>query len=212
MKIDIMIVDDHPVFREGLKTILSKEKGFNILYEAKSGEEAMQLIMAEANPDIIIMDINMPGMDGLETSREIKSIKENMKILVLTMHSDEEYLRVALETGIDGYVLKRAVDTELISAIKVIINDEKYIYPTLAPLLHNGRTDIMEQKVELSNREKEVLSFIALGYTQKEIASELFLSIKTVETYRARIAEKIGASKRSDMVKYAIHNKLIDLK
>lgn len=207
-----MIVDDHPVFRAGLKSILQNESSFIIAGEAQSGEEALKSF-EQINPDIIVMDINMAGIDGIETTREIKKRKKGIKILLLTMYSDEAYLKEGLAAGAHGYVLKRAVDTELITAIKMVLDGEHYIYPTLIPYLYKKSEDetegIQDEKPILSQRETEVLKLIALGYTQKEIGEELFLSIKTVETYKSRIMEKIGETKRSSLVKYAIRHNLI---
>ena len=212
MTVKLFIVDDHPVFRAGLKTILLKERDFSIIEEAQSGLEAIDKLNRIA-PDIIVMDINMPGKDGIEVTREIKKYYPNIKILLLTMHSDEAYLKEGLEAGAQGYVLKRAVDTELITAIRMVFNNEHYIYPTLIPYLYKVKNeDAFTEatgEVHLSKRETEVLKLIALGYTQKEIGEELYLSPKTVETYKSRIMEKLGATKRSALVKYAIKHNLI---
>lgn len=212
MSAKLYIVDDHPVFRAGLKTILMNETDFNIIGEAQSGEEALRELKT-LTPDIIIMDISMPGKDGIEITREIRNENKKVKILLLTMHSDEAFLKEGLEAGAQGYVLKRAVDTELITAIRVVLNDEHYIYPTLVPKLYKSNSESTENLItdapQLSQRETEVLKLIVLGYTFKEIGEELFISPKTVETYKARITEKLGVTKRSALVKYAIKNRLI---
>ncbi|GAM12297.1 response regulator transcription factor [Mesobacillus selenatarsenatis] len=212
MSAKLFIVDDHPVFRAGLKTILMSESDFSIIGEAQSGEEILQKLK-EKEPDLIVMDINMPGKDGIETTREIRKLNKNVKILLLTMFSDEAYLKEGLAAGAQGYVLKRAVDTELINAIRMVIGGEHYIYPTLIPYLYKQADEAVEAlehaKPHLSQRETEVLKLTALGYTQREISEELFVSIKTVETYKTRIMEKIGATKRSGLVKYAIKHNLI---
>lgn len=195
-----MLADDHPVFRSGLKSILlaSEKLRFDIVCEAENGQEAVDLAL-EMEPDIIIMDINMPEKDGIEATKIIKEKLPDIKVLILTMYTDEAYLKAGLKAGASGYVLKRAVDTELVSAIQTVLNGEHYIYPTLIPSLY-GKTILSETEIDqvhaeelLSPREKEVLKFIALGYTQKEISAELFISIKTVDTYKTRIMEKIGA-------------------
>lgn len=212
MSANLFIVDDHPVFRAGLKTILMTESDFTIIGEAQSGEEAIEKLKT-ISPDIIVMDINMPGKDGIETTREIRKENKNLKIILLTMYSDEAYLKEGLNAGAQGYVLKRAVDTELITAIRTVLNNEHYIYPTMIPYLYKQNEEDNESKLPnksiLSQRETEVLKLIALGYTQKEIGEELFLSIKTVETYKTRIMEKLGETKRSSLVKYAIKHNLI---
>lgn len=212
MSFKLLIVDDHPVFRAGLKTILMAESDFTIIGEAQSGIEAIEKLET-ITPDIIVMDISMPGKDGIETTREIKKEKPITKILLLTMHSDEAFLKEGLAAGAQGYVLKRAVDTELVTAIRMVLNGEHYIYPTLIPHLYKSEGEVAHapdtDEAHLSQREAEVLKLIALGYTLKEIGEELFLSPKTVETYKSRIMEKIGATKRSALVKYAIKHNLI---
>jgi DNA-binding NarL/FixJ family response regulator len=214
MSIKIMLVDDHPVFRSGLKNIIVKESAFEVVSEVDNGELAIKEAL-KVLPDIIVMDINMPNIDGIEATISIKEVLPDTKILILTMYSDEAYLKAGLKAGASGYVLKRAVDTELITAIKTVIKGEHYIYPTLIPSLYTNQKDNEMENANcldgdiLSTREKEVLKFIALGYTQKEIAQELFISIKTVDTYKTRIMEKIGASKKSNLVRYALNNGIL---
>lgn len=212
MSVNLFIVDDHPVFRAGLKTILMSERDFTIIGEAQTGEEAIEKLKT-ITPDIVVMDISMPGKDGIETTKEIRKENQTIKILLLTMHSDEAYLREGLNVGAQGYVLKRAVDTELITAIRMVLNNEHYIYPTLVPYLYKKNEEEIEpqssNEPQLSPRETEVLKLIALGYTQKEIGEKLFLSPKTVDTYKTRIMEKIGETTRSALVKYAIKQNLI---
>lgn len=212
MSAKLMIVDDHPVFRAGLKSILLNVSDFTIIGEAQSGEEAIEKLQM-ITPDIIVMDISMPGKDGIETTKEIRKTNKTVKILLLTMYSDEAYLKEGLAAGAQGYMLKRAVDTELISAIRMVLNNEHYIYPTLIPYLYKNTEEKnethMSKKPILSQRETEVLKLIALGYTQREVGEELFLSTKTVETYKTRIMEKLGETKRSALVKYAIKHNLI---
>lgn len=219
LTIRIMLADDHPVFRSGLKNIILAEEKlqFEVICEASNGKQAVDMAF-EMEPEIIIIDINMPEKDGIEATREIKEGVPNTKILILTMYSDEAYLKEGLKAGASGYVLKRAVDTELISAIKTVLNGEHYIYPTLIPSLYSksgqleNQTEVVEEDDLLSPREKEVLKYIALGYTQKEISTELFISIKTVDTYKVRIMEKIGAKRKSSLVRYALKHGIISSK
>ncbi|WP_084787843.1 response regulator transcription factor [Anaerobacillus alkalidiazotrophicus] len=217
MTIKIMLADDHPVFRSGLKNIILTEKDFEIVAEAENGNIAIEKA-EKYTPDIIIMDINMPQKDGIEATKIIKEKVPDTKILILTMYSDEAYLKEGLNAGASGYVLKRAVDTELIAAVQTVLSGEHYIYPTLIPSLY-AKPNESEQESEvgsevdlLSPREREVLKYIALGYTQKEISTELFISIKTVDTYKARIMEKIGAKKKSNLVRYALKHGIISSK
>ncbi|OIJ11599.1 DNA-binding response regulator [Anaerobacillus arseniciselenatis] len=214
MTVKIMLVDDHPVFRSGLKNIILTEANYEIVAEAENGKMAIEKAL-EIKPDIIIMDINMPEKDGIEATKAIKEVNSNIKILILTMYSDEAYLKEGLKVGASGYVLKRAVDTELVTAIQTVVRGEHYIYPTLIPSLYTKSQETeMQSDAEdsvdlLSAREKEVLKFIALGYTQKEISTELFISIKTVDTYKTRIMEKIGAKKKSGLVRYALKHDIL---
>lgn len=216
MKIKVLLVDDHPVFRSGLKNILIAENDYYIIGEASTGREAV-LLMKEIEPDIIIMDVSMPDMDGIEATREILKLNKKTKILILTMYSDEAYLKAGLAAGASGYVLKRAVDTELVAAIRTVLKGENYIYPTLIPSLYKNKLQKVDEYSEpnevdlLSQREKEVLKFIALGYTQKEIAESLSVSIKTVETYKTRIMEKTGADKRSMLVRFALKHGILSI-
>ena len=214
MKTRIMLVDDHPVFRSGLKHILCTEADYHVIAEADDGESAIEMA-AEVMPDIIVMDISMPGLDGIEVTREIKRKLPAIRILMLTMYSDEAFLKESLDAGASGYVLKRAVDTELVHAVKLVMNGEHYIYPTLIPkLYHTNQTPQTaenpdDEQIQFSQREKEVLKYIALGYTQKEISTELFISIKTVDTYKKRVMDKIGSKKKSTLVRYALKNNII---
>ncbi|AOM83496.1 response regulator transcription factor [Salisediminibacterium beveridgei] len=214
MKTRIMLVDDHPVFRSGLKHILCTETDYHVIAEADDGESAIEMA-AEMMPDIIVMDISMPGLDGIEVTREIKKKLPGIRVLMLTMYSDEAFLKESLDAGASGYVLKRAVDTELVHAVKLVMNGEHYIYPTLIPKLYNANQapqasdSSNDEQIQFSQREKEVLKYIALGYTQKEISTELFISIKTVDTYKKRVMDKIGSKKKSALVRYALKNNII---
>lgn len=213
-KIKVLLADDHPVFRSGLKSVIQADDNLQIIAEVSNGKDAV-IESKLKNPDIVIMDVNMPGIDGIEATKQIKEINPKIKVLILTMYSDEAYLKEGLKAGASGYVLKKAVDTELLSAINIILNDENYIYPTLIPSLYSANADNVENDNDipddlLSKRENEVLKYIALGYTHQEIADTLFISIKTVDTYKARIMEKLNVNKRSELVRYALKNNLID--
>ena len=215
-QIRVVIADDHPMIRYGLMGVLRMHPQFIVVGEASSGDEAVRKALQE-KPDVIILDINMPGMDGITAATQIKTQLPEIKILMMTVYTDEEYLKSSLAAGVSGYIIKKAADTELITALQTILEGESYIYPTLIPKLfmpgNNSKPTIEKERENsgklLSDREKEVLRLISLGYTQKEIAEKLFISIKTVETHKARILEKLGVHKRSDLVRYALKYNMI---
>lgn len=205
-KIKLLLVDDHAVLRSGLKMLLNFQADMTVIGEAKSGSEAVGQAK-RLSPDIVLMDISMPGMGGLEALAKIKK-NSTAKVLMLTMHADKEYLQKALKMGASGYVLKQAADTELLEAIREVAQGEIYLDSNLSqdliksmylPKSSSKGTDSV-----LTERETEVLKLIALGYMNKEIAETLQLSVKTVETHKSRIMEKIHCAKRYDLVRYAI--------
>ncbi|HHV64916.1 MAG TPA: response regulator transcription factor [Peptococcaceae bacterium] len=210
--IKLLLVDDHTVLRSGLRMLLNSHKDIVVVGEAESGEEALEKIK-ELKPDIVLLDISMPGMGGMTALQKIKEISE-AKVLMLTMHADEEYLKEALEFGVSGYVLKQAADTELIQAIKEVANGQVHVDSGLAQNLVKSMYHPSKQKNDsdsnLTDREKEVLKLIALGHTNKEIAETLMISVKTVESHKTRIMEKINCQKRSEMVRYALENGYIN--
>lgn len=211
--IQILLADDHAVLRAGLRLLLSKEEGFLIVGEASSGLETIDLAQRQ-KPDLILLDVSMPALGGLEAISMLRKVAPETKILILTMHDDPQYLRQALKSGASGYVLKKAADVELLSAIKAVMNGEIYVHPAmtrtlLEDLLPHSETSELEDWDTLSEREKEVLHRVALGFTGQEIAAELNLSAKTVETYRARGMEKLGLKSRAALVRYALKHGLL---
>lgn len=211
----LMLADDHGVLLSGIKLLLSKVDDWEIIGTVSSGEEALEKV-GVWSPDLILMDISMPGMGGIEATKQIKEKYPHVKVLMLTMFSEEDYLKKAIKAGASGYVLKKAVDTELISAVKTVLHGETYIYPTLSSFLLKGFFDEDKEtshpnRSPLSNREKEVLKYVALGFTYQEIADQLFLSVKTIETHKARISEKLNIKKRSELVRYAVAQGLISI-
>ncbi|MGE4272577.1 MAG: response regulator [Desulfitobacterium sp.] len=208
LQIKLFIVDDHSVLRSGLKMILNSQKDMIVVGEAESGVVALTKVKT-LNPDIILLDISMPDMSGLEALEKIRKIS-SAKILMLTMHNDEKYLQEALKAGANGYVLKQAADTELLQAIRDVSKGEIYLDSTLAQNLvksmYSSHKETKGSDSQLTEREKEVLRYIALGYTNKEIGESLLVSVKTVETHKARIMDKIQCHKRSDLVRYAIEH------
>ncbi|OIJ08224.1 hypothetical protein BKP35_18010 [Anaerobacillus arseniciselenatis] len=217
MKVKILLVDDHDALLSGIKLWLSQVEEWEVVAEASSGEEAIELTRS-LKPDLVLMDISMPGIGGIGALEKIKEENPNVKVLMLTMHSEEEYLKRALIKGASGFVLKKAAHTELISAINTVLSGETYIYPSLTNLLIKGFVGKDEEGKEqnskrslLSEREEEVLKYIALGFTYGEIAKQLFVSIKTVEAYKSRISEKLKMKRRSELVRFAIDEGLISI-
>jgi two-component system response regulator NreC len=185
-----------------------------VVGEASTGDEAVAQAK-KLTPDVVLLDITMSGTDGLDAVRKIKEDSPQIKVLALTMHDDESYLRQVLEGGGSGYVLKKAADTELLSAIRAVHEGGTYLHHAHTHVLLEGRAEEApgEAKTDvrhlLSNREQQVLKLVALGYTNRQIANKLFLSVKTVETYRARVQEKLGIRGRAALVRYALSEGLL---
>lgn len=206
-KTRILLADDHSVLRSGLKMLLNAQDDMIVVGEATNGQEALTAVR-EHSPDLLILDITMPKTDGLQVLSQVKRINPNVRVLVLTMHEEEGYLKRALELGAAGYCPKSAADAELISAIRAVMRGNVYIHPSHAKILIDKMipsTNASSTSVaELSERERAVLKLVALGHTNQEIADQLSLSVKTVESYRARGMEKLGLSSRAALVRYAI--------
>jgi DNA-binding NarL/FixJ family response regulator len=213
--IRILVTDDHAVLRAGLTALLNAEPDLTIVGEAADGSECLRVAQA-LQPDVILLDINMPGMNGLEVLPLLRQSAPQSRVLVLTMHDDTTYLRQVLQAGGAGYVLKQAADKELLSAIRTVYNGGTYLHPVHAQALLAGPAPAAPPThddtplAQLSDREQEVLKLIALGYSNKEIAEKLFLSVKTVETYKARIMEKLEVTTRAALVRFALQHKLLD--
>ncbi len=207
----ILLADDHVMFRQGVKRIIEGIDGVNVVGEASNGLELLRLLR-EVNPDLVIMDISMPNLRGLEATREIKAINSEVKVLILTMHKDREYLYHALTAGAEGYLLKEDADEELISAIETLRQGGTFI----SPLLSGQMADIFVDKFRpggelrtapeepLTVREREIIKLIAEGKSSKEIGELLFISSRTVQHHRANIMKKLNVKKTADLVKYAI--------
>jgi two-component system response regulator NreC len=214
MTIRLLLVDDHAVVRSGLKMLLAGEADVEIVGEAGSGSEAVTRA-GSARPDVILMDIGLPDMSGIEAARQIKSNYPDISIVALTIHEDEEYFFKMLEAGASGYVPKRAAPEELLTAIRAAAAGEVYLYPSLAKLLVK---DYLTQEREaetkstldgLTEREQEVLSLLAEGATNDEIAAALVISPKTVERHRENIMRKLNLHSRVELVRYAIRKGII---
>ncbi len=211
----ILIADDHAVLRAGLRLLIDNEPDLEVVAEAENGTEALQ--KAEAlHPDVVLLDINMPVADGLSTLPALHSSLPDTRVLMLTMHDDAHYLQEALSAGAAGYVLKKAADKELLMAIRATLRGETYIHSAMTQKLLDNvmHPDTAPQEEDpwqaLSEREHDVLRLVALGYTNSEIAGELFLSVKTVETYRARGMEKLGLETRAQLVRSALEHGYMD--
>jgi len=211
-----MLADDHAVVRSGLRMLLDAQPDMEIVAEAESGAEAVAKVK-EFGPDIVLMDVEMPGMNGIEATREIKESVPETAVLALTMYEDDQYFFEMLKAGASGYVPKRAAPDELVNAIRTVSKGEVFLYPTMAARLVNdyvnrdGSDASAEEEESLTPREKEVLIQIAEGLTNPEIAQELTISVKTVDRHRENIMRKLNMHSRIDLVKYAIRKGFIDL-
>ena len=211
--IRVLLVDDHAVLRAGLRALLEAEPGFAVVGEAATGEEGVTKA-ALIKPDVVVMDLSMPGMGGLEAVRQVTALGQETRVLVLTMHGEEEHLLPVLEAGGSGYVNKRSADEELIEAIRTVARGDVFLYPSAAKLLLRGlkaKTEPGEEDPveKLTDREREVLALTVEGFSSTEIGKKLFISPKTVDTYRARIMEKLGLHHRSELVRFALRNGLL---
>ncbi len=203
----VLLADDHAVLRAGLRMLLSAEPDLEVVGEAGSGREAVAQA-AELRPDVVLLDVTMPDMDGLEALPQIRAAAPDARVLVLTMHEDEAYLRRALQAGAAGYLLKKAADTELLSAVRAVANGDVYVHPAmtrflledLLPATAAPGDEDRRRWDSLSEREQQVMLGIALGYSSDEIADRHALSVKTVYTYRTRAMIKLGIRHRSELV------------
>lgn len=209
--IRVLIADDHPIVREGLKQILSDTDDILVIGEADSGQAVLNYT-AKTNYDVILLDISMPGRDGLEVLKELKQLKPKLPVLVLSMYPEEHYAVRVLRSGASGYLTKSSAPDELISAIRKVASGRKYISATLAERLTYELDRDADKPVHeiLSDREYQVMHMLATGKAVKEIAEELNLSVKTVSTYRTRILGKLNMKNNTEIVLYAVQNKLVD--
>ena len=201
----VVICDDHLVVRVGLRQILQSESDLQVVGEATTSAEALELTRT-LRPDVIVMDLSLPDEDGARATADILRVSPETRVLVLTMHEDVAYVRAALDAGALGYVLKRAADVELVLAIRTIAAGANYIHPGLAAALLKAElpaSPLSAALGQLTKREREVLQHLALGLTNQEIASLLHLSVRTVETYRANIQQKLGLRTRAELARFA---------
>ena len=213
MAIKIMIADDHSMIREGLKSLLELEGDIQVVAEAEDGVDCLEKLKI-CTPDVLLLDINMPRKNGLEVLQTLKSSKSKVKVLVLTVHNEVEYLMKAVDIGVDGYILKDSESAELKKAIFSIVEGENYIQPSLIPALNSKMIEMNrdEGKIEsLTKRELEVLKLLAVGMYNKEVAEKLNISERTVKNHVSNIFKKIEVTDRTQAAVFAIRNNLIEL-
>jgi two-component system, NarL family, response regulator NreC len=211
--IRIVLADDHAVLRAGLRALLNQEDDFRVVGEANSGLEVVDLA-EKLQPDLILLDLSMSGLNGLNALPMLRQVAPRSRILILTMHDDPQYLRQAVKTGAAGYVLKKAADEELLAAMRAVMRGDVYVHPSMTRALLDDILPAQRENDEdiwnsLSEREQQVLNLVALGHTSMEIAQQLNLSPKTVETYRARGMEKLGLKTRAALVRFALNRGLL---
>jgi two-component system, NarL family, response regulator NreC len=211
MSIRVLIVDDHAVVRAGLALLVNAEKDMEAVGEAGSARDAI-FEARTAKPDVVLMDVMMPNQSGIEVVPQLLHERPEAKVLVLSMQDDPRYVREAFEAGASGYVLKEAADAEVVAAIRDVAAGGHYVHPELGARLVVAETAERRRAEEdpLSDREREVLRLLALGHTNQEIATELYISVRTAETHRAHIMQKLRLSSRAELVRYALAEGLLD--
>jgi two-component system response regulator NreC len=212
-KIKILLVDDHAIMRDGIKALLSIYDDIEVVGEASEGREAIEMAR-ELNPDVVVMDISMPGMDGLEVTRRLTKRNPGMKVIILTQHDNREYILSTIKVGAAGYIPKKALGADLISAIRAVHSGDSFLYPSAAKTLIDDYRKQAEQPdiyESLTDREREILKLIAEGLTSREIANALYISQKTVQGHRTKIMEKLDLHNRTELIKYAIRKGLVDI-
>jgi two-component system response regulator NreC len=209
--IRIVIVDDHAVVRSGLKLLLDGQADLEVVGEAGDARTAVFEVRAQ-KPDVILMDVVMPTGSGIEATPEVLKEAPDAKVLILSMQDDPAYVREAFAAGASGYVLKEAADAELVAAVREVAAGQRYVHPALGARLVAAEADERARAEEdpLSEREHEILRLLALGHTNQEIASQLYLSVRTVETHRAHIMQKLRISTRAELVRYALERGVLD--
>ncbi len=213
MSIRILIADDHGVLRAGLRALLNAEPDLQVVGEAENGEAALRLA-EEIHPDVALLDISMPHLNGIQVTKEMKARLPKVRVLILTLHEDESLLRQALENGASGYIVKRAVESELISAIRAVHAGDLYVHPAMTRSLlrdwHPEAVPAPSPATDLTPREIQVLRLVAQGYTNRQIGETLHISVRTVEGHRANITGKLGLASPIQIIRYAMDHGLID--
>jgi two-component system, NarL family, response regulator NreC len=215
MATKVLLVDDHHIFRDGLRTLIEKEKGMEVVAEAENGRKAVKLAEKVA-PDVVVIDVSMPDMNGIEATKKIIGGGTDIKVIALSMHSDRRFVLGMLEAGASGYLLKDCAFAELAGAIRQVMTGNTYLSPKIADVvvkgyLHKTTDAFPASRLLLTSREREILQLIAEGMSTKEIAAHVFLSIKTVETHRRNIMEKLDIHNVAELTKYAIREGLVSM-
>ncbi len=213
--IRVLLADDHRILREGIKALIGDQEDMLVVGEAEDGQATLKMV-AQLKPDVVVMDIAMPLLNGLEATRQIRRDHPQVKVLILTMHENEEYIRQVLAAGALGYVLKDAAARDLLGAIRTVNQGEAVLSPAITRLVIEDYLrwgDIRPEDTSngLTAREREVLQLIAEGYTNKEIADILSLSVKTIQSHRSNLMNKLDLHDRGELIKYAIQKKIIDI-
>ena len=207
-KLRILLADDHRVLRTGLKLLLSSQEDFIVVAEASDGQEVLDVLKG-TETDVVLLDLSMPGMGGLECLTRIREAKYPVQVLALTMHSEQQYIREVMLHGANGYLCKDTLDTELFQAIRTVASGRRYLSEQNAHVLLDSLIEEPNDDSELSAREKEVLDLLVHGYSLSVIAEKLYLSVKTVSTYKTRLMLKLGCTQKSELVEYALKHNIL---
>jgi len=209
--IRVLVVDDHAVVRAGLRRVLDAEADIETVGEASTADRAV-FEAIESKPDVVLMDVVMPGKSGIEGLPALLQAAPAARVLMLSMQDDPRYVREAFEAGASGYVLKEAADTDVVDAVRAVAAGERYVHPALGARLVQAESEERRRAAAdpLSPREREVLRLLALGHTNQEIAAQLYISVRTAETHRAHVMQKLGLSSRAELVRYALEHDLIE--
>jgi DNA-binding NarL/FixJ family response regulator len=209
--IRVLVVDDHAVVRAGLRRVLDAESDIETVGEAATAERAVFEAL-ETTPDVVLMDVVMPGKTGIEGMPALLQALPDVKVLMLSMQDDPQYVREAFEAGASGYVLKEAADTEVVDAVRAVAAGNRYLHPALGARLIAAESEERKRAASdpLSDREREVLRLLALGHTNQEIAAQLYISVRTAETHRAHIMQKLGLASRAELVRYALDHGVVE--
>ncbi len=211
-KVKILIVDDHAILRDGIRALLGVHDQIDVVGEASDGHECIEKAL-ESEPDVILMDLVMPGMDGLEATRRIRKKMPKVKVLFLTQYESKEYVQSAIKAGAHGYIPKKAVGSELLKAIYTVVQGDYYLYPSTVASLVDGyiKSSDSDPYGRLTGREREILKLIAEGHTSRKISEMLHISLKTVQGHRAKVMGKLNIHNQTELIKYAMHKGLVTM-